>query len=93
MSRAGVVSKVSQVSGDVFCARTVVLGPEVAECSCGRDTLLRGRGKTSGVVQSEKRPEVLGSVVSGTCQGPGLGLGFGVFLFHSYFFLSTQILL
>lgn len=48
------------------------------------------RGKTSGVVQSNKIAEAFGSILSATCQGPGLGLGFGFFLFHSYFFLSTS---
>lgn len=48
------------------------------------------RGKTFGGVQSDKIPEVFGGIVSGTCQGPGLGLGFGVFLFHSYCFLNMS---
>lgn len=44
------------------------------------------RGKTSGVVQSNKIAEAFGSIFSATCQGPGLGLGLGFFFIPSLLF-------
>lgn len=51
-------------------------------CSMTEAMRVLSRGKTYGVVQSDKIPEAFGSIISGTRQGPGLGLGFG------YFFIS-----
>lgn len=46
--------------------------------------------ENAGEVKSNKIPEGFGCVVSGTCQGAGLGLEFGAFFTLLLFFLRIS---